>query len=84
MQRKVNGRDTRFVPEVWPTTKVAYVSVEVLTKSQVSFNPNPPKLPPRPTRCSLSIPTKRRAIQTSQDSITILGSSRVTPSHLGD
>jgi hypothetical protein len=33
--------DTKFVPEVWPTTKVAYVSVEELTKRQVSFNPNP-------------------------------------------
>jgi hypothetical protein len=25
--------DTKFVPEVQPTTKVAYVSVEELTKS---------------------------------------------------
>jgi hypothetical protein len=57
--------DTKFVPKVQPTKKVAYVSVEELTKSQVSFNPNPPKLPLRPTRCSLSIPMKRRAIQTS-------------------
>jgi hypothetical protein len=69
MQWKVNARDTRFVPEVWPTTKFAYVSVEVLTKSRVSFNPNPPKW---------------RTIQTSQDVTTILGSSRVTLSHLGD
>jgi hypothetical protein len=56
--------DTRFVPEVRSATKVAYVSVE-LTKNQVSFNPNPPKLPPKSTRFSLSILTKRRAIQTS-------------------
>jgi hypothetical protein len=28
--------DTRFIPEVWPTTKVAYVSVKELTKSRVS------------------------------------------------
>jgi hypothetical protein len=74
----------RFVPEVQPTTKVAHVSVEVLTKSQVSFNPNPPKLPPRSTQFSLSIPTKRRAIQTSQDFTTIHRCSWVTPSHLGD
>jgi hypothetical protein len=65
MQRKVNARDTRFVSEVQPTTKVEYVSVEVLTKSWVSFNPNPPKFPPRSTWFSLSIPTKRRVIQTS-------------------
>jgi hypothetical protein len=84
MQRKVNARDTRFVPEVQPITKVAYVSIEELTKSWVSFNPNPPKLPPRPTRFLLSNPMKRRAIQTSRDFTTILGSSRTTPSHLGD
>jgi hypothetical protein len=84
MQRKVNARDTRFIPEVQPTTKVAYVFVEVLTKNRVSFNPNPSKLPPRLTRCLLSIPTKRRAIQTFWDSTTILGSSWVTPSHLGN
>jgi hypothetical protein len=34
-------KDTRFVPEVQPLTKDAYVSVEELTKSQVSFNLNP-------------------------------------------
>jgi hypothetical protein len=84
MQRKVDARDTWFVPEVQPTTKVAYAFVEVLTKSRVSFNPNPSKLPPRLTRCLLSIPTKRRVIQTFWDSTTILGSSWVTPSHLGD
>jgi hypothetical protein len=34
--------DTRFVPEVWPTTKVAYVSVEEQAQTcRVSFNPNP-------------------------------------------
>jgi hypothetical protein len=76
--------DTRFVPEVLPTTKVAYVSIEVLTKSRVSFNPNPPKLPPRLTLFSLSNPTKRRTIQTSWDITTILGSSRATLSHLWD
>jgi hypothetical protein len=43
-----------------------------------------PKLPPMPTRFLLSIPMKRRAIQTSRDFTTILGSSRTTPSHLGD
>jgi hypothetical protein len=41
--------DTRFISEVRSTTKVAYVSVEVLTKRRVSFNPNPLKLPPRST-----------------------------------
>jgi hypothetical protein len=84
MHQKVNARDTRFILEVRPTTKVAYISVEVLTKSRVSFNPNPPKLPPRSTRFSLSIPMKRRAIQTSRDFTTILGSSQATPSRLGD
>jgi hypothetical protein len=33
-------RDTRFLLEVWPPTKDAYVSIVELTKSQVSFNPN--------------------------------------------
>jgi hypothetical protein len=84
MQRKVNARDTRFVPEVQSTIKVAYVSIEKLTKSWVSFNPNPPKLPPRSTRFLLSKPMKRGAIQTSRDFTTILGSSRATPSRLGD
>jgi hypothetical protein len=60
----VNARDTRFISEVQPTINVAYVSVEDLTKGQVSFNPNPPKLPPRPTRYLLSISMKRRIIQT--------------------
>jgi hypothetical protein len=34
-------KDTRFVLEVPSPTKDAYVSVEELTKSQVSFNHNP-------------------------------------------
>jgi hypothetical protein len=34
-------KDTRFLPEVRPPTKDAYVSVVELTKSRVSFNPNP-------------------------------------------
>jgi hypothetical protein len=84
MHQKVNARDTRFVREIQPTTKVAYVSVEVLIKSRVSLNPNPPKLPPRSNRFSLSISTKRRAIQTFQDFTTILRSSWATPSRLGD
>jgi hypothetical protein len=33
--------DTRFVPEVRSPIKDAYISVEELTKSHVSFNPNP-------------------------------------------
>jgi hypothetical protein len=33
--------ETIFISEVWPTTKVAYVFIEELTKSWVSFNPNP-------------------------------------------
>jgi hypothetical protein len=32
--------DTKKFLEVRTTTKVAYVSVEELTKSRVSFNPN--------------------------------------------
>jgi hypothetical protein len=54
--------DTRFVAKVWSPTKDAYVSVEELTKSRVSFNSNPPKMSQRPTWFSLSIPMKRRAI----------------------
>jgi hypothetical protein len=34
-------KDTRFLPEVHPPTKDAYVFVVELTKSWVSFNPNP-------------------------------------------
>jgi hypothetical protein len=34
-------RDTIFLPEVRAHTKDAYVSVVELTKSWVSFNPNP-------------------------------------------
>jgi hypothetical protein len=34
-------RDTRFVPEVQLTIKVAYVSVEVPTKGRVSLDPKP-------------------------------------------
>jgi hypothetical protein len=41
--------DTRFVPKVRPTTNVAYISIEEITKGWVSFNPYPPKLAPRPT-----------------------------------
>jgi hypothetical protein len=70
--------DTRFVLKVWPLTKDAYVSIEELTKSQVSFNPNPPKMSQRLTWFTLSIPMKRRAIQTSQGLTTILVSSRAT------
>jgi hypothetical protein len=33
MQQKQIARDIIFVPEVRPTTKVAYISIEVLTKS---------------------------------------------------
>jgi hypothetical protein len=53
MQRKVNHKkhtETKFVPEVGPTTKVAYIPIEEPTKGRISFNHNPPKLPPRPTR----------------------------------
>jgi hypothetical protein len=37
-----NIRDTRFIPRFGHTTKVPYFLVEAPTKSQVSFNPNPP------------------------------------------
>jgi hypothetical protein len=57
---------------------------EDFSTGRVSFNPNPPKLPPRITGSSLSIPTKRREIQTSRDTTTILESSRTTPNHLED
>jgi hypothetical protein len=33
--------DKRYVPEVRPTTNIAYISVEEIIKNQVSFNPNP-------------------------------------------
>jgi hypothetical protein len=56
-------RDTRFVPGVWLTTKVAYVSIEVPTKSQVSLD-----LAEQSPRSSsvfhYQIPMKERAIQT--------------------
>jgi hypothetical protein len=35
-------QDTRFVPEVRPITEVAYISVEVSTKDQVSLDLKPP------------------------------------------
>jgi hypothetical protein len=45
MQQKVKMQetygDTRFVSEVRPSTKVAYVSVEVHTKSQVESASSP-------------------------------------------
>jgi hypothetical protein len=37
-------QDTRFVPEVWLTTKVAYISIDMLTKGRVSFNPKPHRM----------------------------------------
>jgi hypothetical protein len=39
--KRVSTIDTRFVPKVRPTTKVAYISIEELTKSLVFFNTNP-------------------------------------------
>jgi hypothetical protein len=41
--------ETRFIPVVRPPTKNAYVSVEELIKSRVSFHPNLPKMSQRPT-----------------------------------
>jgi hypothetical protein len=41
---KASTRDTRFVREVQLTTKVVYVSIEVATKGQVSFNPKPHRM----------------------------------------
>jgi hypothetical protein len=38
---EVSTRHTRFLPEVQLTIKVAYVSVEVSTKDQVSLDPKP-------------------------------------------
>jgi hypothetical protein len=38
---EASTRDTRFVPKVRLTMKVAYVSVEVSTKDRVSLNPKP-------------------------------------------
>jgi hypothetical protein len=35
-------RDSRFIPRFSHTTKVPYFLVEAPTKSQVSFNPDPP------------------------------------------
>jgi hypothetical protein len=37
-------RDTRFISEVWLTTKIAYVSVEVSIKYRVSLNPKPHRM----------------------------------------
>jgi hypothetical protein len=33
--------DTRFVSEIWQTTKVIYVSIEVPTKSRISLDLKP-------------------------------------------
>jgi hypothetical protein len=38
---EVSTRHTRFLPEVQLTKKVAYVSIEVSTKDQVSLDPKP-------------------------------------------
>jgi hypothetical protein len=35
-------QDTSFFPEVWPTTKVSYVFIEVPMKGRVSFDHKPP------------------------------------------
>jgi hypothetical protein len=67
--------DTRFVSEVWPTIKVAYVSIEELTKSQVSFNPNPPKLPPRPNPMLTVNPHEEEGNTNILGLTTLLGSS---------
>jgi hypothetical protein len=37
-------QDTRFISKIRPTTKVAYVSIEVLTKDQVSLDHKPPRM----------------------------------------
>jgi hypothetical protein len=37
-----NTRDTRFILRFGHTTKVSYCLIEEVTKSRVSFNPNPP------------------------------------------
>jgi hypothetical protein len=42
--KKACTRDTRFVPEVQLTTNVAYVFVEVPTKSRVSLDPKPHRM----------------------------------------
>jgi hypothetical protein len=38
---KISTRDTRFVPEVWLTIKVAYVSIDVPTKDRDSLDHKP-------------------------------------------
>jgi hypothetical protein len=40
VNRNERHNDTRFLPEVRPPTKDAYISVVELIKSWVSFNPN--------------------------------------------
>jgi hypothetical protein len=37
-------QDIRFVSEVWSTTKVAFISVEVPTKGRVSLDHKPPRI----------------------------------------
>jgi hypothetical protein len=58
-------KDTRFLPEVRPPTKDAYVSVVELTKSRVAFNPNPLRTITKiESGFHYQIPTMERAIQT--------------------
>jgi hypothetical protein len=74
----------RFISEV-QHRKDAYVSVEVSTKDRVPLNPKPLLTTTKVKFNSpLSIPTKRRAIQTFQDSTTKLGCSQVMHSLLGN
>jgi hypothetical protein len=40
----MSTRDTRFVPEVQLTTKVTYVSVEVLINDRVSLDHKPHRM----------------------------------------
>jgi hypothetical protein len=58
-------RDSRFVSEDRLTIKVAYVSIEVPTKSQVSLDPNLTKRSPRSSSVfHYQIHTKEKVIQT--------------------
>jgi hypothetical protein len=58
-------RDTRFIPEVQLTVKVAYIFIEVSTKDWVSLGPNlTARSPSSILVFHYQIPMKERAIQT--------------------
>jgi hypothetical protein len=82
---RVNARDTRFVPEVQPITKVAYVSVEVPMKDQVSLDDKPPRTITKINfGSSLSNPHEREGKTNFSELTLTLVAPRGHLVHLGD